>query len=159
MDTTKIVKKIIPIITVILIILLIIFFANLGKENSGIKKVSFTNEEDKSIEIDVEIADDAEERTNGLMKREKLAENTGMLFIFSGENSRSFWMKNMLISLDIIFLDANRNIVSIANDARPCNNDFCNSYDSGGKAKYVIEVNAGFCEKNGIKTDTKVEFY
>ena len=104
----------------------------------------------KLIKINVEIADDNEERINGLMFREKLDENSGMLFIFENGEYQTFWMKNTLIPLDMIFIDENFQIVDIKN-AIPCKEERCDSYKSSKPAKYVLEVNKGFTIKNNIK--------
>ncbi|QOC22590.1 DUF192 domain-containing protein [Wenzhouxiangella sp. AB-CW3] len=94
----------------------------------------------------VEIADDDESRARGLMFRDELADNRGMLFIFRQEAPRSFWMRNTRIPLDIIYLDRDLRVVSIVHNARPCRtrSGRCPSYPSEGPAMYVLEVNAGF---------------
>lgn len=103
-----------------------------------------------SFPITVEIADTTEEQMIGLMYRETLEENHGMLFIFPDEKERVFWMKNTLIPLDMIFIDKNGVIVDIIEDVQPCIADPCERYPSAALAMYVLEVNAGFVERNGI---------
>ena len=90
------------------------------------------------------------------MFREKLEENNGMIFIFEQENEIAFWMKNTLIPLDIIFIGKNFKIVDIKN-AVPCKQDPCQLYKPQKSAQYVLEVNSGFAEKNGIKVNDEVE--
>ena len=107
------------------------------------------------IKINVEIADDNEERIKGLMFREKLNENEGMFFIFEDESHQTFWMKNTLIPLDIIFIDKNFKIVDIKN-AIPCKEEPCVLYKSSKPAKYVLEVNENFSTKNNISIGNKV---
>jgi len=107
------------------------------------------------IKINVEIADDNKEREKGLMFRERLNENDGMLFIFDYEEYRTFWMKNTLIALDMIFIDENLEINGIVN-AVPCREDPCIVYESSKPAKYVLEVNSGFAAKNSIKIGDKI---
>jgi len=99
--------------------------------------------EKKIITIGVEVASKEEERNQGLMYREKMPENFGMLFIFPTSAPRSFWMKNTIIPLDIIFLDQNKRIIHIVEGTRPFSEDPIESY---GNAMYVIEVNAGFTD-------------
>ncbi len=106
--------------------------------------------------VTAEIADDDRERTIGLMNRTSLAENAGMIFIFDDEKHRSFWMKNTLIPLDMIFISANGAIVDITT-MQPCKSFFCESYRSKLPAKYVLEVNAGFAEGHGVKVGDRVE--
>ncbi|MFA4886665.1 MAG: DUF192 domain-containing protein [Candidatus Nanoarchaeia archaeon] len=102
-------------------------------------------------DIIVEIADTFEERAQGLMFREHLDEYAGMIFIYPKEQHAGFWMKNTLISLDIIFIDKDFKIVDI-HTAQPCvNEDECIPYGPTEQVQYVLEVNAGYAEKNGIK--------
>jgi uncharacterized membrane protein (UPF0127 family) len=106
------------------------------------------------IQIDVEIADNDDERTQGLMYRFAMEENQGMFFIFPEEDWRSFWMKNTYISLDIIYLNSNFEIVSIQKYTQPKSTY---SLPSEKPAKYVLEVNAGFTDKYGIQPGDKLE--
>lgn len=91
--------------------------------------------------FNVEIAETPEERSRGLMYRESLDEGSGMLFIFDQEKRHSFWMKNTLIPLDIIWLDKNTKVVYIKKNAQPCKKDPCQKYRPSQKAMYVLEVN------------------
>ena len=99
----------------------------------------------------VEIADDDPSRTRGLMFRDELADNRGMLFIFRQEAPRSFWMRNTRIPLDIIYLDRDWRVVSIVHNARPCRTQRCPSYPSEGASMYVLEVNAGQAQALGLE--------
>jgi uncharacterized protein len=98
-------------------------------------------------EIKVEIADTQLEQQQGLMNREYLEEDSGMLFIFTEEEKKSFWMKNTLIPLDIIFISENYLINDIYS-VQPCETDECELYSAN--AKYVLEVDEGYCEENNI---------
>lgn len=100
--------------------------------------------DDKCFQIELAIT--PEERWRWLMFRENLAENAGMLFVFEKEDFYSFWMKNTLIPLDMIWLDENLKIVDILS-AEPCKTENCPSYIPRGKAKYVLEVNQGLIWK------------
>ena len=134
------------------LVFLMIFLANCAKKSN---QISISSGE-RLIKVNVEIADDNYERQQGLMFRESLNENNGMVFVFEDENFQSFWMKNTLIPLDIIFIDKNFKIVDIKN-AMPCNEDPCAAYDSAKPAKYVLEVNGGFAAKNSIEAGDKVD--
>jgi YVTN family beta-propeller protein len=102
-------------------------------------------------DVYVDIADGSEERSRGLMFKKSLEWNNGMLFVFEDEKVQSFWMKNTFVPLDMIFVDSNFTIVDIERNAQPCTgNDSCQSFVSDHPAKFVLEVNAGFVEKNGI---------
>ena len=93
------------------------------------------------VVIEVEVADSDEEKARGLMYRESLDEDKGMLFVYDDENERSFWMKNTLIPLDILFIDAEKTIVDIQT-MEPCKEEPCRNYISGSEAQYALEVNA-----------------
>jgi len=88
----------------------------------------------------LEIAKTPEERTQGLMFREILAQDHGMVFIFPQSDIYPFWMKNTKIPLDMIRLDANYKIVDIQ-EANPCTQDPCTNYTPKANASYVIELN------------------
>lgn len=98
----------------------------------------------------VEVADSNEERRDGLMFRTSLEPQTGMIFIFDSEQSLTFWMKNTLISLDIIYLDSDARVVSISEYATPNQTQIV--YPSAKPAQYVIELGAGSAEFYGIET-------
>lgn len=108
--------------------------------------------------FDVEIASTAAQHRKGLMYRKNLPKNQGMLFIFEKERPLSFWMKNTLIPLDIIFISKDKKVVSIAFNALPCQKDPCPSYYSYKPAQYVVEINGGLAEKFGIKKGAEVKF-
>lgn len=109
---------------------------------------------DEEIKVNVEIADDDSERSRGLMFRENLEENSGMLFVFEDEDYYGFWMKNTLIPLDMIFISNDLEIVDIKY-AVPCD-DECINYTPKEKAKYVLEVNGNFTIENNISVGNKV---
>lgn len=114
----------------------------------------FTKADEKEIsKIDIEIADSDEQRTTGLMFRTSMSENQGMLFIFPYETEQSFWMKNTVLPLDMIFVNANNEIVKIHHNTTPFSEE---SYASGKPAIYVVEVNAGYSNKLGIKEGDKI---
>lgn len=101
------------------------------------------------ISVFVEIADEIDEQAIGLMYRTELAWDSGMLFVFSDEKQRVFWMKNTKIPLDIIFVDESGMIVDIKENFEPCVVDDCEKYYSL-PALYALEVNAGFVAENEI---------
>lgn len=106
----------------------------------------------------VELAVTEGQRTQGLMHRAELPADSGMLFVFAAERPYSFWMKNCLIPLDIIWLDYSRRIVHIEQDVPPCREEPCPSYRPGGNALYVLEVNAGKTAELGIKVGDRADF-
>ena len=109
------------------------------------------------VHVATEVADTNQARSQGLMFRETLNENAGMLFVFDEEAPRTFWMKNTLIPLDIIFVDSELTVVSIIENAQPCKEDPCQIYPSIEPAQYVIETNAGFAKLHVIRVGDTVE--
>jgi uncharacterized membrane protein (UPF0127 family) len=110
---------------------------------------------ERKVEIDVEIADDPGEIALGLMYRDKLESNQGMLFIFEDEQPRSFWMRNTILPLDMIFADSTGKIVTIHQHTVPYSQE---SYVSTIPAQYVVEVNAGFVNSYDIRIGDKIEW-
>lgn len=115
--------------------------------------------EKRTIEVDghkltVEIADSDIKRAYGLMHREQLNENEGMLFIFSSENYATFWMKETMIPLSVGFFDENRRLFQI--ESMPVEKGApYRLYRSKAPTKYALEVNKGWFRKNKIKIHSK----
>ncbi|ODU52666.1 MAG: ACR family protein [Lysobacteraceae bacterium SCN 69-48] len=96
----------------------------------------------------VELADDDAERARGLMFRDAMADDRGMLFIHDTQEPQAYWMKNTRIALDILYFDNDRKLVSQQRGVPPCSlGDACPSYPSNAPARYVLELNAGQAEK------------
>lgn len=109
------------------------------------------------VPLTVEIADDSEKTARGLMFRDRLADDRGMLFIFEKEHEYQFWMMNMKFNIDMIWFDANGKIVYAVEDAEPCIDEAHTSlctYSPDAPAKYVLEVNSGFVKEHGINKDS-----
>lgn len=98
----------------------------------------------------VEIADTQQKQALGLMFRDSMAADHGMLFVFPAEAPRRFWMKNTRIPLDIMYFDKNLKMVSISANTPPCRTRQCPSYPSLAPAKYVLELNAGKASELGV---------
>jgi uncharacterized protein len=129
------------------------------KEPQFVKQgeLEFIKKDNKSVicKIDIEIADDDAKSQQGLMYRKSMEENRGMLFVFQKPAAHSFWMKNTLISLDIIFIDENKKIIKIHKHTTPLSTK---DLPSGGPTLYVVEVNAGYSDKFGINEGDFVNF-
>lgn len=117
--------------------------------------VFFDDNRDTLAFIAVEVVADDDRRMRGLMYRSKMENNQGMLFIFDEEEPQSFWMRNTKISLDIIYVNTQKEVVSIVKGTKPYSDT---PVPSQKPAMYVVEVNAGFTDRKGISEGTKVEF-
>ena len=103
--------------------------------------------------FDIEIAEQPTERNYGMMYRKSMDPNMAMLFIMDREEPQSFWMKNTYVSLDIIYINENMEVVSIQKNARPLDET---SLPSGEPAKYVLEVKGGLSDKLNLKKGDKI---
>lgn len=112
--------------------------------------VEIYNSKGDIVTVDVDVADSELERSTGLSNRKYLGTYEGMLFIFDERVSTPFWMKEMLLSLDIIFVDAEGFIVDIKDNNAPCTDSYCPSISSSTMYKYALEVNANFSETNNV---------
>lgn len=107
--------------------------------------------------FEVELADTSAAHEKGLMYRKNLAQDKGMLFVFDKPDTYPFWMKNTLIPLDIIWIDENNKIVFISHNVQPCPFEGnCPLTAPPGKAKYVLEINAGMSQLNNFKAGDKL---
>ena len=112
----------------------------------------------KGKRFEVEVADDPAERERGLMFRDDMAADHGMIFVHDDEDIQSYWMKNTRIPLDIIYFDHARKLVSVAH-APPCSlGDKCPPFPSDAPALYVLEVNAGTADALGAKPGDELKF-
>jgi len=105
--------------------------------------------------VRVEIADSAGKREFGLMYREHLDQDAGMIFVFAQPQHLTFWMKHTEIPLDMIFATADGRIVGIVANATPLSE---RSLSVDGDSQYVLEVNGGFCARHGIKAGDELKF-
>jgi uncharacterized protein len=134
----------------------------------GISAIFFKNEPEttnfvrariKDSYLNLEIADNSILMSKGLSGRESLDEDAGMIFVYEYElENLKFWMKDMLISLDMIFVNGNWEIVDILENVPVCEDDPCESFGSEENVQYVIEVNAGWVEENSIEVGDRVDF-
>lgn len=112
--------------------------------------------------ITCEIADTPRERSVGLSRHQSLEPGSGMLFAYPEDRHLSFWMPHaMKFNLDIIFIDANCEVISISSDVPPCPDpqgfDCPNYSPQGSPARYVLEIIGGAAVSSGIKPGTKLE--
>jgi hypothetical protein len=114
-----------------------------------------TQKQDFVAGLDIELAQTELQRELGLMFRDSLAANQGMLFLFDNEEVRAFWMKNTILSLDMIFINGRNEIITIHKYTTPYSEE---TYVSTGPAKYVLEVNAGYTDKQKIAVGDRVSW-
>ena len=118
-------------------------------------QVTIAKKEGGELTFQVEVADTPAKRELGLQYRRDLAVDRGMIFLFPGESEHSFWMKNTPIPLDMIFIDRDRKIVGIVEQAAPFSMD---SRSVPGASQFVLEINGGLAERYGIKAGDSVRF-
>ena len=107
----------------------------------------------------VEVADDDAERARGLMFRDAMADDHGMLFIHDRQEPQAYCMKNTRIPLDILYFDRDRRLVSQQRDVPPCSaGDRCPPYPSRAPAQYVLELNAGQAARLGLQDGALLTF-
>lgn len=144
--------KSIPILLLYLIFCLTFLSAE-AKQNRFIK-VFFPN--DHCVTAELAVSD--EERQLGLMFRERINCDQGMLFIFGEEGFHSFWMKDVNFPIDILWLDREKRIVHIESNVPPCKESPCPSYSPQVQASYVLELKSGSVNKNQLQLYDKLEF-
>ncbi|MEM3369640.1 MAG: DUF192 domain-containing protein [Candidatus Micrarchaeia archaeon] len=149
-------NKLILIFVILAFILFFLLYESYIKTKE--KTIEFAEVIVNDIKIKVEIADTPEERTIGLMNRTYLGKDEGMLFIFENEDYHSFWMKDTLIPLEILFIDKELNIIQIV-EMEPCTikNQTCKIYSPNKPILYALELNANFSKINGIKIGDKIK--
>src|SRR3989338_9107684 len=136
-------------------VLAVVFFILLfviPKDHRNIKAIQIMGQ---NIRVNLATTDAAREQ--GLSGRENLKEDEGMLFVFDYPDKYSFWMKDMNFPIDIIWLGENLEVVYIKKDAEP--SSYPNAFGPDKNARYVLEVKAGFAEKNNLKEGDKIKFY
>ena len=128
-------------------LLFLFLYNNSVFAESYIKNLEIINDTGNPIHYHVEVAKTNEEQAEGLMYRLELKKNGGMLFLFDNEKKASFWMKNTLIPLDIIFINKNGSINKIYKNTVPKS---LKRIMSKGRVLAVLEINAGEANKNNI---------
>lgn len=127
---------------------------NIEEASTQLSKVCY-----KEHCFEVELPKTDEEFRQGLMHRDHLDEDRGMLFAYPKQDAYYFWMKNTLIPLDIIWINEDKEVVYISDYTPPCEKDPCPSYGPDIESMYVLEVNAGVSQKIGLKEGELVEMY
>jgi uncharacterized membrane protein (UPF0127 family) len=149
------------------ILLFSLLFFQCSQSNSNRvkeKKITFKKEgvlsivnsdDDLVVEFDIELAETPYERETGLMYRNELHENNGMLFLFDTSELRGFYMKNTLLTLDLLFVNSAFEIVHIHKNATPFDTK---TISSEVPVQYVLEIKGGLSDKFGIQKQMKIKF-
>ena len=140
-------------VLLLFLLLTLIFISVEGRKNNYVR-IFFPN----GFSVTAELAETEEERALGLMFREKINPDQGMLFIFKEDGIYPFWMKNMRFSIDILWLDKKKTIIHIEENVPPCSKEPCPTYSSKLPAAYVLELKAGSVARNQLKLFDKLEF-
>lgn len=114
------------------------------------------------VHVKAEVAETPAEKQQGLMFRTSLPEDAGMLFVFDSDQPLTFWMMNTIIALDGIFISSSMRVVFVAENLKPCPPDPCQNpqtFSTPVPARFVLEVNAGFAARHGIRTGTEVAIH
>ena len=108
------------------------------------------------IHVSAEVVDTRLAIRRGLMYREDMGEDEGMIFVFDREGIHSFWMMNVNFPLDIVWLDSDYNVVHVERDVPVCAGDMCPLYTPLEPAKFVLETRAGFTSLNDIDVGSQM---
>jgi len=160
-------KLLVRSIIVLVLSSLLLIITSCKKEQKQVKPIVFEFKKEGELSLfksisdsliatfDIEIADDEYETQTGLMHRKSMANKRAMLFIFPDMRMRAFYMKNTYIPLDIIYLDKDKVIVSIQENAKPLDET---ALPSGVPAQYVLEINGGLSQQWSIAVGDKIDF-
>lgn len=145
---TKLVRKT-SVLAVPLVLLVVAAYYLYSRTSKSTVRINTTT-------IDVEVAKSEAQQQRGLCCRDQLAETGGMLFIFKETKQHRFWMKDTKIPLDIYWIDAEKRIIHIEEWVPP--SSYPRSFGADKPSRYVLETNAGFARKRGIKVGDRVRF-
>ncbi|KIC42827.1 hypothetical protein RA27_05690 [Ruegeria sp. ANG-R] len=138
--------------TALALVILTVLFSGVAQAECRPDRVELRNDL-AQIRFDVELAVTPQERSRGLMFRESLPSRSGMLFIFDPPQPVSFWMKNTLIPLDIIFLDRTGTVTRVHKGAIPGD---LSAIEGGNSVYAVLEINAGLAERYAIRPGSQM---
>lgn len=126
---------------------------------------SKVNSEQKTTKVcyqshcfEAELAKTKAEKRKGLKERKNLDKDKAMLFSYPQERKLSFWMKDVLIPLDIIWLSKNKEVIKIKHKAQPCKSEPCPAFKPKAKSQYVLEIKGGRAKEIGLKKGKELNF-
>jgi uncharacterized membrane protein (UPF0127 family) len=135
-------------------LLAVMVLAAASCRSGGTEPVVVVHADSGAVPVRVELARTREELSRGLMWRDRMDADAGMLFVFDAADERTFWMKNTPLSLDIIFIGEDLRVRNVAEATAPYSET---PIPSAGAVRYVLEVRAGFARLHGIRAGTRVE--
>jgi uncharacterized membrane protein (UPF0127 family) len=151
-DETKELKRMKKIIGLLLLLVLAAVTAGADTE---IKTIPLYIGSEKFV---VEIADTVKKQMLGLMYRESIPDDYGMLFVYPGPDYHSMWMKNCKVNLDIIFLDNNKRVINMYINVPPCFKEPCESYPSKRPARYALELRGNRAKELNLQPGDAIFF-
>ena len=145
---------------IILIAALIAWEASAGSEQTKSPSTFIPITTPHGVTIQAELADTTQKRATGLMFRQSLSPNHGMLFAFAEEQEWSFWMKNTRITLDIIWMNKSKRIVHVERHVPICtrSDDGCPNYQPNAPAMYVLELASGTADALKLQRGVRLQF-
>ena len=157
-------KKCLPFVVVIFFIVIVGIFLNQnnkfesrapkGEPSFQVSDIKFVKIAGQMVKVDLALTPETQEQ--GLSGRKSLASDAGMLFVFPKLSINYFWMKDMNFPIDMIWIGEDLKVIYIKKDAQP--SSYPDSFGPGVDNRYVLEVLAGFSEKNNLKVGDRVEF-
>ncbi len=152
-------KKLVIVYIVLIIAVILLAVFKFGGKIPSFSLFSNAEANINGTKISLLLAKSDQDRIKGLSGHKKLDNNQGMLFVWDKKGVYPFWMKNMLFSIDIIYIDDNTVVYVVQNAPAPSGQtQILTIYKPDQPANYVLEVNAGTAQKLGIKKGTKVTF-
>ncbi len=133
--------------------ILLLVFTSLAAKEPVLETLLITTADGTAVEYKIEIARTERQMQRGLMFRDTLPENQGMLFVYKPERKARMWMKNTILSLDMVFINSDGVIINIAENTTPFSLE---TIDSGGPVRGVLELNAGQAPKHKFALGDKV---
>lgn len=149
-------RRLLPVVSVLALAMLLSGCSK--EETDGINSTRVTFPNGKTIVVEIERS--TAELMKGMMFRDSLAEDRGMLFVNPQEDFYAYWMYQTRIPLDIIWMDRGHRIVEVSPNTPPCTTDalHCPKYGGTEKSSYVLEINAGQAAKNGLKVGDVLQY-
>lgn len=132
--------------------LLLLFRGNFKTQSNAV----ISSQHGTNCRIDLKIADTPKKKARGLMYQKSLPEHSGMIFVFRNPQKIAFWMKNTLIPLDMIIISPDLIVVDIKKNLNPMSETMITS---DALSAFVIEVNGGYCERNGVAIGDSVSLH